>query len=53
MNSFYRRKEERRFGEKVRATEIAPPLFVLGHWRSGTTHLHHLLARDRARFAYG
>jgi hypothetical protein len=42
MNSFYRRKEERRFGEKVRATEIAPPLFVLGHWRSGTTHLHHL-----------
>lgn len=23
-----------------------PPLFVLGHWRSGTTHLHYLLASD-------
>ena len=38
MNSFDRRKEERRFGEKVRASEIAPPRFVLGHWRSRTTH---------------
>lgn len=24
----------------------APPLFVLGHWRSGTTLLHELLIRD-------
>lgn len=24
-----------------------PPLFVLGHWRSGTTHLHNLLSRDQ------
>jgi len=23
-----------------------PPLFILGHWRSGTTHLHNMLARD-------
>jgi omega-hydroxy-beta-dihydromenaquinone-9 sulfotransferase len=23
-----------------------PPLFVLGHWRSGTTHLHNLLSLD-------
>jgi hypothetical protein len=28
-----------------------PPLFVLGHWRSGTTHLHNLLALDE-RFAF-
>ena len=27
-----------------------PPLFILGIWRSGTTHLHNLLARD-ARLA--
>jgi hypothetical protein len=27
-----------------------PLLFVLGHWRSGTTHLHYLLGRDD-RFA--
>lgn len=29
----------------------APPLFVIGHWRSGTTHLHNLLAKDSAQFA--
>lgn len=23
-----------------------PPVFVLGHWRSGTTHLHYLLTQD-------
>src|SRR6185503_9923340 len=27
------------------------PLFVLGHWRSGTTHLHYLLGLDD-RFAF-
>jgi len=26
-------------------------LFIIGHWRSGTTHLHNLLSVDR-RFAY-
>jgi len=26
------------------------PIFVIGHWRSGTTHLHYLLAQDD-RFA--
>ncbi|MCX2745066.1 sulfotransferase [Mangrovivirga sp. M17] len=25
-----------------------PPIFIIGHWRSGTTHLHNLLARDPA-----
>lgn len=25
-----------------------PPLFILGHWRSGTTHLHNLLSQDPA-----
>ncbi len=23
-----------------------PPLFILGHWRSGTTHLHNILCQD-------
>src|SRR5260370_10822367 len=31
--------------------QIRPPIFVLGHWRTGTTHLHNLLAVDQ-RFAY-
>ena len=28
-----------------------PPVFVIGHWRSGTTHLHYLLAQDN-QFSY-
>jgi len=30
--------------EKVDLKE--PPVFILGHWRSGTTHLHNLLCQD-------
>jgi len=50
-NSLLRRREEHRFGAKVRNTEVPAPLFVLGHWRNGTTHLHNLLCIDR-RFAF-
>lgn len=28
-----------------------PPVFLIGHWRSGTTHLHNLMSRD-LRFGY-
>lgn len=53
FNSFHRRRETRLFQDRVRATEITkPPLFILGHWRSGTTHLHNLLAQDDGNFAY-
>lgn len=52
MNSHFRRKEEQLFGERIDRTEIQPPLFILGHWRSGTTHLHNLLARDKRQFAF-
>jgi hypothetical protein len=39
-------------GSAVRAQKLDPaPLFVLGHWRSGTTHLHNLLATDPANTA--
>lgn len=31
-----------------RAPEADPPIFIVGHWRSGTTHLYNLLARDPA-----
>jgi hypothetical protein len=51
QNSVMRRVEERRFGAAVREADVLPPVFVLGHWRSGTTHLHNLLARDK-RFAF-
>jgi hypothetical protein len=32
-------------------TPAAPPIFVIGHWRSGTTYLHNLLCQD-AQFGY-
>ncbi len=52
MNSFYRRKEARMFDNAVAKTKVAPPLFVIGHWRTGTTHLHNLLAQDDDQFAF-
>jgi omega-hydroxy-beta-dihydromenaquinone-9 sulfotransferase len=50
-NSFWRWRENRRFGKEIEAVEVQPPLFLLGHYRNGTTHLHNLLAIDE-RFAY-
>ena len=39
--------EQLRYGNAVRRTPIPPaPIFIIGHWRAGTTHLHLLLARD-------
>jgi hypothetical protein len=44
--------ERLRHGRAVRRTAIHPsPIFIVGHWRSGTTFLHHLLCRDR-QFGY-
>jgi hypothetical protein len=49
-NSLASAYEEAVYGRKVAAAEVAPPLFVLGIWRSGTTHLQNLFAVD-ARLA--
>ena len=49
-NSVFRRYEGWRYGRALEGLSVHPPLFVLGHWRSGTTHLHYLLGRD-PRFA--
>ena len=51
LNSWYRGREDRAFGERLDRVSVPPPLFILGHWRSGTTLLHNLLALDD-RFAY-
>jgi len=50
-NSLTAALESFAFGPAVRRARIAPPLFVLGLPRSGTTHLHNLLARDD-RFSF-
>jgi omega-hydroxy-beta-dihydromenaquinone-9 sulfotransferase len=40
------------YGRKIAATEIKePPVFIIGHWRSGTTYLHELMVCD-TRMAY-
>ena len=39
--------EALRFGHRVARQRLdPPPLFILGHWRSGTTNLHNLLLQD-------
>ena len=41
--------ESLRHGRRIARTEIGrSPIFVIGHWRSGTTHLHNLLSQDPA-----
>jgi hypothetical protein len=40
-------KEDVQFDKAIKKTEVPrPPLFILGHWRSGTTYLHNLLSLD-------
>jgi hypothetical protein len=52
VNSYAARREERVYGDEIAQTTIAEdPVFLLGHWRSGTTYLHHLLSLD-PRFAF-
>ena len=40
-----------RFRKKLKNVIVPPPIFVLGHWRQGTTHLHNLMTIDK-RFAF-
>jgi len=39
------------YGRRIARTEVVPPLFILGHWRTGTTLLHELFGAD-PRHAY-
>ena len=45
-NSAGARMERWRYGDRIEAARVEAPLFILGHYRSGTTHLHNLLALD-------
>jgi hypothetical protein len=48
VNSLSRFLEERQYGAAIDNTVIEKdPIFLLGHWRSGTTHLHYLLCQDK------
>jgi len=47
LTSPLRAWEQVRHGKAVRRTAIHPsPIFIVGHWRGGTTHLHNLLCQD-------
>ena len=44
--------ERMHYNRKIRKTKIMkPPIFIIGHWRSGTTYLHSLLTQD-TNFSY-
>lgn len=40
------RMQERLHGASLDAVAIEAPIFVIGHWRSGTTMLHEMMALD-------
>lgn len=36
------------YGNRVNNTAIHPsPIIIIGHWRTGTTHLHNIMCRDK------
>jgi hypothetical protein len=41
-----------RYGSAISNTQVKnPPVFIIGHWRTGTTYLHELLSQD-PQFCY-
>ncbi|RMF17397.1 MAG: sulfotransferase [Candidatus Dadabacteria bacterium] len=50
LNSVNAWVEKQTYGAQIDEARVVAPIFILGHWRSGTTWLHELLSQD-ARFA--
>jgi hypothetical protein len=48
MNSALNALQRLLYGRWIARVKLAPPIFIIGHWRSGTTFLHELLTRDPA-----
>ena len=52
LSSPFRLIEHLVFSARIKKQEINPsPVFIIGHWRSGTTFLHQLLSSDK-QFGY-
>jgi hypothetical protein len=51
FNSFWAAVQRGALGRQIREASIEPPIFLVGHWRTGTTLLHELLTLDE-QFAY-
>jgi len=39
--------EKSKYEKKFQDIKIEKPIFIIGHWRSGTTFLHYLLGKDK------
>ena len=39
--------ERRKYDKKINDIVIKAPIFIIGHWRSGTTFMHYLLGKDK------
>lgn len=49
LSSPLRLWEQVAYGRRLKGASIPPsPIFILGHWRSGTTHLQNLICQDSA-----
>jgi hypothetical protein len=48
INSAVHHLSETVYRRRIAETRIAPPIFIIGHWRTGTTMLHELLGLDPA-----
>jgi LPS sulfotransferase NodH len=47
MHTLLRLLQDAIYGRRIQRIQLAPPpLFILGHWRTGTTWLHELLIQD-------
>ena len=43
--------EQLAYSSKLRHLQMEPPIFIIGHWRSGTTHICNLLSKS-SRFGF-
>ena len=50
-NSCLRAIQHLIYGSRLRRVKIAQPIFIIGHYRTGTTLLHELMSRD-SRFTF-
>jgi omega-hydroxy-beta-dihydromenaquinone-9 sulfotransferase len=51
LTSLIRTYENRTYVARLTDIQIKEPLFILGHWRSGTSYLHNMISLDE-RFAH-
>lgn len=51
LSSGLSRVQHWKYDRKIADVRLDPPVFVIGHWRSGTTLLHEMLALD-SQFTY-